>query len=340
MFYWCGYCCVSFSSSFNFQRHLQCGKHLDRERAAAIMDKTRALNDAHLEQGSNNVHDRIIASVSDYEKEPQDDMSVDSPDANRDLPDSDGDSFSDYEINSDDSLSDWEPTRDEQEAPTSHKYSLPFSFSAPESEWFPFSSKEELLLAALLSYPDRPSKGFLEFLWGIFFSLGLHNLPSLQKVEKILCELPNHIKTREAITLESNSVFHYIPPSGLIAQLFSVPEVRTAMDLYVNDDESNEILSCLARAEKITDNFYLQTPMINLNGMRIFQHDLVRFQRVDDYDFHLLVRGFIRVNGKMHIRGYRFLINDSFLDVSKYMNISTDNKRQLHSVFRVHFSFP
>jgi hypothetical protein len=60
------------------------------------MDKTQALNDAHLEQGSNNVHDRIIPSVSDHEKDPQDHMSVDSPDDNSDLPDSDVD---DYETN-------------------------------------------------------------------------------------------------------------------------------------------------------------------------------------------------------------------------------------------------
>jgi hypothetical protein len=101
--------------------------------------------------------------------------------------------------------------------------------------WFPFSSKQELVLSALLSHPDRPSKGFLKFLWEIFFCLGLHNLPSLKKIEKLISELPNNIKTKEAIA---------------IGQLFSIPEIRCKMELYVNDEESFESFSCIAQAEK------------------------------------------------------------------------------------------
>lgn len=37
--------------------------------------------------------------------------------------------------------------------------------------------------------------------------------------------------------------------------------------------------------------------MINLKGIRIFQHDLVRIQRGIECDIHILVRGFIRING-------------------------------------------
>jgi hypothetical protein len=77
--------------------------------------------------------------------------------------------------------------------------------------------------------------------------------------------------------------------------------------------------------------------MINLKGIRIFQHDLVRIQRGIEYDIHILVRGFIRINGNVNIRGYRFLLNESYLDVSEYINISTDDLIHNISVIQERF---
>jgi hypothetical protein len=305
MVFWCGLCYSNFASSFNLKRHLDSKKHLDREHAYILRKEIDAQKDARdalldemderemrcdydddvLKHDQNQIcqddevkHDENQVCPNDYPSENEDDSMKDDSSA----------SETDFSESSYDTLSESDEEHDDDD-----EFCYPnVQFPSAQSEWFPFSNKQELVLSALLSHPDRPSKGFLKFLWGIFFCLGLNNLPSLKKIEKIISQLPNSIKTKEAITQESNSVFHYIPPSALIGQLFSIPEIRRKIELYVNDDESLENLSCIAQADKIRENFDLQTPMINLKGIRMI---LVRFQRGIEYDIHILVRGFIKI---------------------------------------------
>jgi hypothetical protein len=84
------------------------------------------------------------------------------------------------------------------------------------NSWFPFASKNELILATLLSFPERPSKGFLTFLWKMMKCLGVQDLPSLDQVQKRLDTLSSQFDTKEANT-PSGSIFHYIRPSSIIA---------------------------------------------------------------------------------------------------------------------------
>jgi hypothetical protein len=189
-----------------------------------------------------------------------------------------------------------------------------------ESEWFPFKNKTEMFLAALVAYPCRPSKSFLQYLWFILRCLGIEDLTPLEKVEELLSTLPNLLKPMKAVTASTNSVFYYIPPSLLLSQLFSTPRLRELMQLYPNDDL--EVYASLNQSGKVNGSVHLQTPMLNLMGTRIFHHDLVKIVHDSAGNFSfVLVRGFLLKNNVYHVKGYEYNWRTKCLDIRKMITL-------------------
>lgn len=312
--YSCDVCTKAFARSWELLRHLQTTRHLEKQQAHTTKNGIptnigMASEDFH-GSVSNNSNDSKHSQVKDADSDSMDELShhsnscdEESSDFPIDLP---------YEIEQadcEDSLyCDWESDLKQ------------FPDYQDSNSWFPFSSKNELILATLLSYPERPSKGFLSFLWKMMKCLGVRDLPSLHQLQKKVDSLPAQFVTEEAET-PSGSIFHYIRPSSIIASLFSTPEIRKSMMLYPN--HSLETFTCIFQGKKM-DNFDLQTPMINLGGLRIFQNDLVKVFLKNGSFFHFIVRGFFYREGSLHLKSFLYCLRSRTVDASTYVEICTD----------------
>jgi hypothetical protein len=200
-----------------------------------------------------------------------------------------------------------------------HAFPCTNESSSDANVWFPFKDKTEVILSTLLSHPDRPSKGFLEYLWKIMKLIGVH-LPSLKNLQKSLSKISSKLKIEESIT-ESGSIFYYIPPSNILSQLFSTIRIREKMLLY---PDSGKTLNCISQGGKIFDNFELQTPMLNLNGMRIFQNDIIQItNRCSEAKGHVLVRGFFMRSDIYFLKGFSFSESDGIVDLTNLIELST-----------------
>jgi hypothetical protein len=185
------------------------------------------------------------------------------------------------------------------------------------NEWFPFDNKTDFLLSALLTHPDRPSKRFFQYLWEILGCIGFH-LPSLEKLQNIISKLPGKLDLQKGRT-PSGALFSFISPSALVSQLFATKFIREQMLLY---PESSETCDCIALAGKISNDFKLQTPMINLHGQRIFQNDIVELNR-NGNRYHFLVRAFSLRQNVFHLRGFVVDLFEETVDSRELLEVST-----------------
>jgi hypothetical protein len=225
-----------------------------------------------------------------------------------------------------------EVATDEDDSKEPLQYPMP-DFDINMNAFFPFANKIDAVLSTLLSYPDRPSKRFLEHLWKILKLLGIRDLPSLKHLQKIISNLPNKIKPMRTIT-PSGAVFHYVSPSALIASLFATPRIRKRMILYPDDDVHAD-MKCLVQGSKVKDDIELQTPMININGIRCFVNDFIGV-RVDDSMSHFIVRGFFSRNRVLFIRTFSFCTESGTVDATSFFDISTlDHEVNLCQIFTI-----
>lgn len=86
--------------------------------------------------------------------------------------------------------------------------------------------------------------------------------------------------------------------------------------------ESSDACDCIALAGKISNDFELQTPMINLHGQRIFQNDIVELSR-NEYRYHFLVRAFTLRRNVFHLKGFVVHLFESTIDLRALIEIST-----------------
>jgi hypothetical protein len=162
-------------------------------------------------------------------------------------------------------------------------------------------------------------------------------------LQDIISKFPGKIPVTQAATT-SGSIFSYISPSALISNLFASSAIREKMRLYPENADAGSIITCISQGRKVSENFELQTPMLNVHGKRIFQNDLIEVTVESHHEkciFYLIVKGFFLKDGKFHLSGFKCDVSNFTVDATELIDVLVDAVEieviELKSPLRINF---